>query len=53
MKQVGDAIRTQAEVLKEQNITSTLEWNAGGHFQDSGERTAKGFLWCIEADKRR
>lgn len=53
MKQVGDAIRTQAEILKEQNIMSTLEWNAGGHFQDSGKRTAKGFLWCIEADKRR
>ena len=49
MKQVGDAIRTQAEILKEQNIMSTLEWNAGGHFQDSGKRTAKGFLWCIEA----
>ena len=51
MKQVGDAIRTQAEILKEQNIMSTLEWNAGGHFQDSGKRTAKGFLWCIEADQ--
>ena len=53
MKQVGDAVRTQAEILKEQNIMSTLEWNAGGHFQDPGKRTAKGFLWCIEADKRR
>lgn len=53
MKQVGDSVRTQAEILKEQNIMSTLEWNAGGHFQDSGKRTAKGFLWCIEADKRR
>lgn len=53
MKQVGDAVRTQAEILKEQNIMSTLEWNAGGHFQDSGKRTAKGFLWCIEADKWR
>ena len=51
MKQVGDAVRTQAEILKEQNIMSTLEWNAGGHFQDSGKRTAKGFLWCIEADQ--
>lgn len=53
MKRVGDAVRTQAEILKEQNIMSTLEWNAGGHFQDSGKRTAKGFLWCIEADKWR
>ena len=53
MSRVGDSIRTQAEILKEQNIMSTLEWNAGGHFQDSGKRTAKGFLWCIEADKWR
>ena len=53
MRRVGDSIRTQAEILKEQNIMSTLEWNAGGHFQDSGKRTAKGFLWCIEADKWR
>lgn len=51
MRRVGDSIRTQAEILKEQNIMSTLEWNAGGHFQDSGKRTAKGFLWCIEADQ--
>lgn len=48
MSRVGDAIRIQADMLKEQDTKSTLEWNNGGHFQDSGIRTAKGFSWCIE-----
>ena len=48
MSRVGDAIRTQADILREQDITSTLEWNNGVHFQDSGIRTARGFLWCME-----
>lgn len=31
-----------------------LEWNAGGHFADSGKRLAKGIRWLLmNNDERR
>ena len=48
MSAVGDNIRKQAELLKNNNINTILEWNKGGHFSDSDLRVAKAFAWCIE-----
>ena len=48
MSAVGDNIRKQEELLKNDNINTILEWNKGGHFSDSDLRVAKAFVWCIE-----
>ncbi|WP_314989312.1 alpha/beta hydrolase-fold protein [uncultured Gemella sp.] len=48
MSTVGDNIRKQEELLKNDNINTILEWNKGGHFRDSDLRVAKAFVWCIE-----
>ena len=48
MSAVGDNIRKQEELLKNDNINTILEWNKGGHFSDSDIRVAKAFVWCIE-----
>ena len=48
MSKVGDNIRKQEELLKNDNINTILEWNKGGHFSDSDLRVAKAFVWCIE-----
>lgn len=48
MASVGDVIRGQEEILKKRGINSILEWNKGGHFQDSESRLAKGFAWTIK-----
>lgn len=48
MKNVDNDIRKLSDILKTKGTTTTLEWNIGNHFQDSGERTAKGFLWVME-----
>ena len=48
MSAVGDNIRKQEELLKNDNINTILEWNKGGHFRDSDLRVAKVFVWCIE-----
>lgn len=48
MSAVGDNIRKQEELLKNDNINTILEWNKGGHFNDSDLRVAKAFTWCIE-----
>lgn len=45
MAHVDDAIRRQHELISAQGITTTLEWNAGGHFIDSEKRMAKAFSW--------
>ena len=45
---VGDNIRKQKELLKNDNINTILEWNKGGHFSNSDLRVAKAFAWCIE-----
>ena len=48
MSKVGDNIRKQEQLLKNDNINTILEWNKGGHFSDSDLRVAKAFVWCIE-----
>ena len=48
MSAVGDNIRKQEELLRNNNINTILEWNKGGHFSDSDIRVAKAFVWCIE-----
>ena len=48
MSAVGDNIRKQEKLLKNDNINTILEWNKGGHFSDSDLRVAKAFVWCIE-----
>ena len=48
MRTVGDSIRGQYDLLKEQNVQSTLKWNEGNHFIDSEKRTAAGFEWIIK-----
>ena len=51
MAQVGNAIRTQHELLTGQEINTLLEWNAGNHFVDSDKRMAKGFAWLLNTHK--
>ena len=48
MSKVGDNIRKQEQLLKNDNINTILEWNKGGHFSNSDIRVAKAFVWCIE-----
>lgn len=48
MSAVGDNIRKQEELLRNNNINTILEWNKGGHFSDSDLRVAKAFAWCVE-----
>ena len=48
MSAVGDNIRKQETLLKNDNINTILEWNKGGHFNDSDLRVAKAFVWCIK-----
>ena len=47
MAQVGNAIRTCFDLLKDTGTDCTLEWNKGNHFQDSDYRTAKAFAWVM------
>lgn len=47
MAQVGNAIRQQEKMLREQGQDTILEWNAGNHFVDSEKRMAKGFAWLM------
>lgn len=48
MSAVGDNIRKQEELLKNDKINTILEWNKGGHFSNLDLRVAKAFTWCIE-----
>lgn len=48
MAQVGNAIRRQEELLREQGVNTVLEWNVGNHFVDSDLRTAKAFFWLLK-----
>ena len=49
MAAVGDAVRTQERLLREQNVPCTLEWNPGNHFQEPEKRMAKGIAWVLAA----
>ena len=50
LAQIGHRIREYAHILADtdQALRHVLEWNEGGHFSDSGTRTAKGFLWLLQ-----
>ena len=48
MSAVGENIRKQEELLKNDNINTILEWNKGGHFSDSDLRVATGVLKIIK-----
>ena len=52
MAQVGNAIRKQEEILKDQGVNTILEWNTGNHFVDSEKRMAKGFAWLMNNMKK-
>ena len=52
MAQVGNAIRKQEEMQKDQGLNTILEWNAGNHFVDSEKRMAKGFAWLMNNMKK-
>ena len=45
---VGENIRRQHELLKEQGTASVLEINEGNHFKEADLRTARAFAWCLE-----
>ena len=48
MATVGDRIRQlHAHLEMLPRIQTTLEWNKGNHFQHTGQRCAKAFVWCM------
>ena len=56
MATVGERTREQERILREDPLAEQviLEWNAGGHFADSGKRLAKGIRWLLmNNDERR
>lgn len=48
MATVADCIRKCEEILREQGVKTTLEWNQGNHFKDPQIRMAKAFAWILE-----
>ena len=50
MATVGVRIREAHDLLKEQGINTTLEWNPGNHFKDADIRTAKAFSWILSGN---
>lgn len=51
MSQVGNAIRSSYELLKESGTDCVLEWNKGNHFKNPDLRTAKAFAWLMNREK--
>lgn len=49
MAGVGNNIRHQHRLLKEQTSETVLEWNEGNHFSDAHLRMAKGFEWLLNS----
>jgi hypothetical protein len=47
MAAVGDRIREAHELLTQQGVRTTLEWNKGGHFKEADLRTARAFAWAM------
>lgn len=47
MASVGVKIKEAYDLLSQEGIQTTLEWNPGNHFRDSDIRTAKAFAWAI------
>lgn len=48
MATIGGRIRQlHAHLEMLPRIQTTLEWNKGNHFQHTGQRCAKAFVWCM------
>ncbi|MBO4374267.1 MAG: esterase [Lachnospiraceae bacterium] len=47
MASVGNRIREAHALLDDRGIDTTLEWNPGNHFRDTGIRMAKAFAWVL------
>lgn len=41
---VKECMAKQIEIYQTQGVNVKFDWNEGNHFQDNGERTAKGFV---------
>ena len=52
LKTVGDAVRAEYARLSLLPLSSALEWNPGGHFQDPPGRLARGIAWLLDRTKR-
>ena len=48
MAAVGDRIREAYNLLKNQGMNCTLEWNEGNHFRDADLRMARAFAWVMK-----
>jgi len=53
MATVADCIERSFDLLRQQGVTSTLEWNEGNHFNDADVRTAKAFSWVLSESVER
>ena len=42
---VSDRIKETYDIIMDQNIKCTLEWNPGNHFKDPDIRCANAFIW--------
>ena len=51
MSRVGNNIRRQYEMLKDEGVNTVLEWNEGNHFVDAEKRLAKGFAWAMSTEQ--
>ena len=51
MATVGDCIRRQLAIVRNQQVPAILEMNPGNHFKDNGLRMARGFAWTMRLDK--
>ncbi len=47
MATVTECIQQAHDLLEDQNIKCTLEWNEGNHFREPDIRTAKAFSWLL------
>ena len=45
---LGDKEQKTREILLEQGIKCSLEWNERNHFKDPEKRMAKGFAWTLK-----
>ena len=50
MRGIEDQTRRLADHYRAQGMTSILEMNPGGHFNDPGRRLAKGIAWALEGE---
>ena len=47
MATVADRMSDAQEILKNQGVDVTFEWNQGNHFKEADFRTAKAFAWLL------